>query len=50
MSTVYKGTDVKLGRQVAIKIMRANLADDEQFRYRFRDVYKRQPSCYSRSR
>ncbi len=36
MSTVYKGTDVKLGRQVAIKIMRANLADDEQFRYRFR--------------
>lgn len=36
MSTVYKGTDVKLGRQVAIKIMRANLADDEQFRLRFR--------------
>ncbi len=36
MSTVYKGTDVKLGRQVAIKIMRANLADDEQFRSRFR--------------
>lgn len=36
MSTVYRGTDVKLGRQVAIKIMRANLADDEQFRSRFR--------------
>lgn len=36
MSTVYRGTDVKLGRQVAIKIMRANLADDEQFRQRFR--------------
>lgn len=36
MSTVYKGTDVKLGRTVAIKIMRANLADDETFRLRFR--------------
>jgi serine/threonine-protein kinase len=36
MATVYRGTDVKLGRQVAIKIMRANLADDEQFRSRFR--------------
>ncbi len=36
MSTVYRGTDVKLGRQVAIKIMRANLANDEQFRSRFR--------------
>jgi len=36
MSTVYRGTDVKLGRQVAIKVMRANLADDEQFRSRFR--------------
>lgn len=36
MSTVYKGTDTKLGRTVAIKIMRANLADDEQFRLRFR--------------
>lgn len=36
MSTVYRGTDVKLGRDVAIKIMRANLANDEQFRSRFR--------------
>lgn len=36
MSTVYRGTDVKLGRQVAIKVMRANLAGDEQFRTRFR--------------
>ncbi len=36
MATVYRGTDVKLGRQVAIKVMRANLADDEQFRSRFR--------------
>lgn len=36
MSTVYRGTDVKLGRQVAIKIMRANLANEEQFRLRFR--------------
>lgn len=36
MSTVYRGTDVKLGRQVAIKVMRANLTSDEQFRTRFR--------------
>lgn len=36
MSTVYRGTDVKLGRQVAIKVMRANLAEDDQFRTRFR--------------
>lgn len=36
MSTVYRGTDTKLGRQVAIKVMRANLAGDEQFRTRFR--------------
>lgn len=36
MATVYRGTDVKLGRQVAIKVMRANLADDDQFRSRFR--------------
>lgn len=36
MSTVYRGTDTKLGRQVAIKVMKANLAGDEQFRLRFR--------------
>lgn len=36
MSTVYSGSDTKLGRQVAIKVMRANLAGDEQFRSRFR--------------
>lgn len=36
MSTVYKGTDVKLGRQVAIKIMKADLAGDSDFRERFR--------------
>lgn len=36
MATVYRGTDTKLGRQVAIKIMRANLAGDEAFRLRFR--------------
>ena len=36
MSTVYRGVDTKLGRQVAIKVMRANLAGDEQFRLRFR--------------
>lgn len=36
MATVYLGTDTKLGRKVAIKVMRANLAGDEQFRNRFR--------------
>lgn len=36
MSTVYSGTDTKLGRRVAIKVMRAGLAGDEQFRSRFR--------------
>lgn len=36
MATVYRGTDTKLGRQVAIKIMKADLAGDEQFRERFR--------------
>lgn len=36
MATVYRGTDIKLGRQVAIKIMKAELSDDEQFRSRFR--------------
>ncbi|MCB1273343.1 MAG: Stk1 family PASTA domain-containing Ser/Thr kinase [Leucobacter sp.] len=36
MSTVYSGTDTKLGRRVAIKVMRANLAGDDQFRTRFR--------------
>lgn len=36
MATVYKGTDTKLGRPVAIKVMKAELADDEEFRLRFR--------------
>ena len=36
MATVYRGTDTKLGRQVAIKVMKADLAGDEQFRSRFR--------------
>ena len=36
MATVYRGTDTKLGRQVAIKIMKSNLADDDEFRERFR--------------
>lgn len=36
MATVYRGTDTKLGRSVAIKIMKPELADDEQFRSRFR--------------
>ncbi|MFF8819067.1 Stk1 family PASTA domain-containing Ser/Thr kinase [Leucobacter sp. NPDC015123] len=36
MATVYRGTDIKLGRQVAIKIMKSELSGDEQFRSRFR--------------
>ena len=36
MATVYRGTDTKLGRQVAIKVMKADLADDDAFRERFR--------------
>lgn len=36
MATVYRGKDTKLGRQVAIKIMKSNLADDDEFRERFR--------------
>lgn len=36
MATVYRGTDIKLGRQVAIKVMKSELSGDEQFRSRFR--------------
>lgn len=36
MSTVYRGLDTKLGRPVAIKIMKASLASDGAFRDRFR--------------
>ena len=36
MATVYRGQDTKLGRQVAIKIMKSNLAGDDEFRERFR--------------
>lgn len=36
MATVYRGTDTKLGRQVAIKVMKAELAGDSTFRERFR--------------
>ncbi len=36
MATVYRGTDIKLGRQVAIKVMKAELSEDDQFRSRFR--------------
>ncbi|MGO1539478.1 MAG: Stk1 family PASTA domain-containing Ser/Thr kinase [Leucobacter sp.] len=36
MATVYRGTDTKLGRSVAIKVMKADLASDEDFRLRFR--------------
>ncbi|MPY78975.1 MAG: Stk1 family PASTA domain-containing Ser/Thr kinase [Actinophytocola sp.] len=36
MSEVHHGTDVRLGRQVAVKILRADLARDAVFQERFR--------------
>ena len=36
MSEVHGGRDVRLGRDVAIKVLRADLARDEQFQIRFR--------------
>ena len=36
MATVYRGYDVTLGRPVAIKILKRDLADDDAFRTRFR--------------
>lgn len=36
MAVVYKGTDTKLGRTVAIKILKSELASDPAFRTRFR--------------
>src|SRR3954454_10434881 len=35
MSEVHKGRDVRLGRDVAIKVLRADLARDPQFQIRF---------------
>ncbi|MCM3241107.1 serine/threonine protein kinase, partial [Heyndrickxia oleronia] len=35
MATVHVGRDVRLGRQVAIKILRPELAADETFHERF---------------
>ena len=36
MSEVHGGRDVRLGRDVAIKVLRADLARDPQFQIRFR--------------
>jgi eukaryotic-like serine/threonine-protein kinase len=36
MATVYRGFDVTLGRQVAIKLLNRDLANDNSFRTRFR--------------
>ena len=36
MSEVHKGRDVRLSRDVAIKVLRADLARDPQFQLRFR--------------
>ena len=35
MATVYVGTDLRLDRQVAIKVMHGHLADDEEYTERF---------------
>jgi beta-lactam-binding protein with PASTA domain/serine/threonine protein kinase len=35
MATVHRGHDLRLDREVALKIMHPHLADDEQFRRRF---------------
>ncbi len=35
MSTVYRGTDMRLDRPVAVKVMDPQLAADPQFRTRF---------------
>ncbi|MGZ6790802.1 MAG: protein kinase domain-containing protein, partial [Mycobacteriaceae bacterium] len=37
MSTMYRATDVRLGRTVALKIMSEELAGDAEFRERFVD-------------
>jgi serine/threonine-protein kinase len=36
MSEVHRGKDVRLGREVAVKVLRADLARDPQFQERFR--------------
>src|SRR5690606_17954522 len=36
MANVFRGTDTKLGRTVAIKILKSDLANDPAFRTRFR--------------
>src|SRR5918997_1526577 len=36
MSEVHRGRDVRLDRDVAVKVLRANLARDPQFQHRFR--------------
>jgi serine/threonine-protein kinase len=36
MASVYRGQDLTLGRQVAIKILKRELAEDSAFRTRFR--------------
>ncbi|RJQ73243.1 Stk1 family PASTA domain-containing Ser/Thr kinase [Pseudonocardiaceae bacterium YIM PH 21723] len=36
MSEVHRGRDVRLGRDVAVKVLRADLARDPQFQIRFR--------------
>ncbi|MBQ9721206.1 MAG: protein kinase, partial [Oscillospiraceae bacterium] len=37
MAVVYKARDHRLNRSVAVKILKSDLAGDEEFRRRFRD-------------
>ena len=36
MASVYRGYDLTLGRAIAIKVLKRDLADDAAFRTRFR--------------
>ena len=37
MAMVYRATDLRLNRSVAVKILRSYLSEDAEFRRRFRD-------------
>ncbi|MGH3991468.1 MAG: serine/threonine protein kinase, partial [Pseudonocardiaceae bacterium] len=37
MSVLYRATDVRLGRKVALKVMAQHLSGDPEFRERFAD-------------
>ena len=41
MADVYEGTDTILGRKVAIKLLKADLAADPSYESRFREGHRR---------